>query len=88
MCLSKIHAPCYAEKKIARKGRFYDEKNKPETGAFALSAGSVFCGLRLGASRRQFSVEQQRHLRHLCGIYFIDRGAPLGTIWEKTEVII
>ena len=88
MCLSKIHAPCYAEKKIARKGRFYDEKNKPKTGAFALGAGSVFCGLRFGAPHWQFSVEQQRHLRHLSGIYFVNSGTPLGTIWEKTEVIV
>lgn len=74
--------------KLKHRRDFDDEKNKPETGAFALGAGSVLCGLRFGAPRWQFSVEQQRHLRHLCGIYFIDRGAPLGTILEKTEVII
>lgn len=88
MCLSKIHPPCYAEKKIARKGRFYDEKNKPKTGVFALGAGSVFCGLCAGAPHWQFSVEQQCHIRHLCGIYFVNSGTPLCTIWEKTEVII
>lgn len=67
---------------------FYDEKNKPETGAFALGAGSVFCGVRFGAPYWQFSVEQQRHIRYLSSVYLGDRGAPLGTIWEKTEVII
>ena len=70
------------------RGDFDDEKNKPETGAFALSAGSVFCGVRFGAPHWQFSMEQQRHIRYLSGIYLADRGAPLGTIWEKTEVII
>lgn len=67
---------------------FYDEKNKPETRAFALGAGSVLCGLRFGAPHWQFSVEQQRHLHHLSGIYFVNSGTPLGAIWEKTEVII
>lgn len=74
--------------KLKHRRDFYDEKNKPETGAFALGAGSVFCGVRFGASHWQFSVEQQRHLRHLSGIYLADRGAPLGAIREKTEVII
>ena len=67
---------------------FYDEKNKPETGAFALGAGSVFCGVRFGAPYWQFSVEQQRHIRYLSSVYLIDGGAPLGAIREKTEVII
>lgn len=70
------------------RGDFYDEKDKPETGAFALGAGSVFCGVRFGASHRQFSLEQQRHLWRLSGVYFVDGSAPLGAIWEKTEVII
>lgn len=70
------------------RGDFYDEKDKPETGAFALGAGSVLCGVRFGASHWQFSVEQQRHLRRLSGVYFGDCGASLGAIWEKTEVII
>lgn len=74
--------------KLKHRRDFYDEKNKPETGAFALGAGSVFCGVRSGAPNRQFSVEQQRHLWRLSGVYFGDCGAPLGTIWEKTEVII
>lgn len=67
---------------------FDDEKNKPETGAFALGAGSVFCGVRFGAPHWQFSVEQQRHLWRLSGVYFVDGSASLGAIWEKTEVII
>lgn len=67
---------------------FYDEKDKPEIGAFTAGAGSVFCGVRFGASHRQFSLEQQRHLWRLSGVYFGDCGAPLGAIWEKTEVII
>lgn len=70
------------------RGDFYDEKDKPETGAFALGAGSVFCGVRTGASHRQFSMEQQRHLWRLSGVYFVDGSASLGAIWEKTEVII
>lgn len=74
--------------KLKHRRDFDDEKNKPETGAFALSAGSVFCGVRFGAPHWQFSVEQQRHLRHLSGIYFVNSGTPLGTIWEKTEVIV
>mgnify|MGYP000033167203 FL=1 len=67
---------------------FYDEKDKPEIGAFALGAGSVFCGLRTGTPHRQFSMEQQRHLWRLSGVYFVDGSASLGAIWEKTEVII
>lgn len=67
---------------------FYDEKNKPETGAFALGAGSVFCGVRFGAPYWQFSVEQQRHLRHLSGVSFGDSGISLGAIWKEIEVII
>lgn len=73
---------------MKHRSDFYDEKSKSETGAFALSAGSVFCGVRFGAPNWQFSVEQQRHIRHLSSVYFGDCGAPLGTIWEKTEVII
>lgn len=73
---------------VKHRRDFYDEKSMPETGAFALSAGSVFCGVRFGAPNRQFSVEQQRHLWRLSSVYLIDCGAPLGTIWEKTEVII
>lgn len=74
--------------KLKHRRDFDDEKNKPETGAFALGAGSVLCGLRFGAPHWQFSVEQQRHLHHLSGIYFVNSGTPLGAIWEKTEVII
>ena len=73
---------------MKHRSDFYDEKNKPETGAFALGAGSVFCGVRFGAPHWQFSVEQQRHLRRLSSVYLIDGGTPLGTIWKKTEVII
>ena len=64
---------------------FDDEKNKPETGAFALGAGSVLCGVRFGAPHWQFSVEQQRHLWHLSGVFPGDCGTPLGTIWEEIE---
>lgn len=74
--------------KLKHRSDFYDEKSMSETGAFALGAGSVFCGVRTGASHRQFSVEQQRHLRRLSSVYLIDGGTPLGTIWKKTEVII
>lgn len=74
--------------KLKHRRDFDDEKNKPETGAFAFGAGSVFCGVRFGAPHWQFSVEQQRHLWRLSGVYFGDCGTPLGTIWEKTEVII
>ena len=48
----------------------------------------VFCGVRFGAPYWQFSVEQQRHLWRLSGVYFVDGSASLGAIWEKTEVII
>ena len=67
---------------------FYDEKDKPEIGAFTAGAGSVFCGVRFGAPHWQFSMEQQSHLRRLSSVYLIDGGTPLGTIWKKTEVII
>lgn len=67
------------------RGDFYDEKDKPETGAFALGAGSVFCGVRFGASHRQFSLEQQRHLWRLSGVYFGDSGISLGTFREEIE---
>lgn len=66
---------------------FDDEKNKPETGAFAFGAGSVLCGVRFGAPNWQFSVEQQRHLWRLSGIHLADRGAPLGAIWKEIEKI-
>lgn len=74
--------------KLKHRRDFDDEKNKSKTGALALSAGSVFCGVRFGASHWQFSLEQQRHLWRLSGVYFGDCGAPLGAIREKTEVII
>ena len=67
------------------RGDFDDEKNKPETGAFALSAGSVFCGVRFGAPHWQFSLEQQRHLWRLSGVYFGDCGISLGTFREEIE---
>ena len=73
---------------VKHRRDFDDEKSMPETGAFALGAGSVFCGVRFGASHWQFSVEQQRHLRRLSSVYFVDGSASLGAIWEKTEVII
>lgn len=73
---------------VKHRRDFDDEKNKPETGAFALGAGSVFCGVRFGAPHWQFSMEQQRHLWRLSGVYFVDGSASLGAIWEKTEVII
>lgn len=73
---------------VKHRSDFYDEKSKSETGAFALSAGSVFCGVRFGAPHWQFSLEQQRHIRHLSGVFPGDCGTPLGTIWKKTEVII
>ena len=73
---------------VKHRRDFYDEKSMPETGAFALGAGSVFCGVRSGAPNRQFSVEQQRHLWRLSGVYFVDGSASLGAIWKKTEVII
>ena len=73
---------------VKHRSDFYDEKSKSETGAFALSAGSVFCGVRFGAPHWQFSLEQQRHLWRLSGVYFVDGSASLGAIWEKTEVMI
>lgn len=73
---------------MKHRSDFDDEKDMPEIGAFAAGAGSVFCGVCLGTPHWQFSVEQQRHLWRLSGVYFGDCGAPLGTIWEKTEVII
>lgn len=73
---------------MKHRSDFDDEKNKPETGAFAFGAGSVFCGVRFGAPHWQLSLEQQRHLRYVSGVFPGDCGAPLGTIWEKTEVII
>ena len=74
--------------KLKHRRDFDDEKNKPETGAFALGAGSVFCGVCLGTPHRQFSMEQQCHLWRLSGVYFVDGSASLGAIWEKTEVMI
>lgn len=82
-----MHLPCYGENKIERKGRFYDEENKPETGIVAAGFGSVFCGVRFGTSHRQFSLEQRRHLWYLSGIYSFDCGAPLGAIWEEIDKI-
>lgn len=73
---------------MKHRSDFYDEKSMSENGAFAFGTGSVLCGVRTGASHRQFSMEQQRHICHLSSVYFGDCGAPLGTIWEKTEVII
>lgn len=64
---------------------FDDEKDKPETGAFAFGAGSVFCGVCTGTSHRQFSVEQQRHLWRLSGVYFGDCGISLGAFREEIE---
>lgn len=72
---------------MKHRSDFYDEKSMSETGAFALGAGSVFCGVRTGASHRQFSMEQQRHLWRLSGIHLADRGAPLGAIWKEIEKI-
>lgn len=74
--------------KLKHRSDFDDEKSMSETGAFAFGAGSVLCGVRFGAPNWQFSVEQQRHICHLSGVFPGDCGAPLGTIWEKTEVII
>lgn len=70
---------------VKHRSDFYDEKSMSETGAFALGAGSVFCGVRTGASHRQFSMEQQRHLCHLSGISFGDSGISLGTFREEIE---
>ena len=73
---------------VKHRSDFDDEKDMPETGAFAFGAGSVLCGVRTGASHRQFSMEQQRHICHLSGVFPGDSGISLGAIWEKTEVII
>lgn len=70
---------------MKHRSDFYDEKSKSETGAFALSAGSVFCGVRFGAPHWQFSLEQQRHLWRLSGVYFGDCGISLGTFREEIE---
>ena len=70
---------------MKHRSDFYDEKSMSETGAFALSAGSVFCGVRTGASHRQFSMEQQRHLWRLSGVDFGDSGISLGTFREEIE---
>ena len=70
---------------VKHRSDFYDEKSKSETGAFALSAGSVFCGVRFGASHRQFSVEQQRHIRHLSGVFPGDSGISLGAFREEIK---
>lgn len=70
---------------VKHRSDFYDEKSKSETGAFALSAGSVFCGVRFGAPHWQFSLEQQRHLWRLSGVYFGDCGISLGTFREEIE---
>lgn len=70
---------------MKHRSDFYDEKSKSETGAFALSAGSVFCGVRFGAPHWQFSLEQQRHLWRLSGVYFGDSGISLGTFREEIE---
>lgn len=71
--------------KLKHRRDFYDEKSMSETGAFALSAGSVFCGVRFGAPHWQFSLEQQRHLWRLSGVYFGDCGISLGTFREEIE---
>lgn len=70
---------------MKHRSDFYDEKSMSETGAFALSAGSVFCGVRFGAPHWQFSLEQQRHLWRLSGVYFGDCGISLGTFREEIE---
>ena len=70
---------------MKHRSDFYDEKSMSETGAFALSAGSVFCGVCFGAPHWQFSVEQQRHIRHLSGVSFGDSGISLGTFREEIE---
>lgn len=67
------------------RGDFYDEKDMPEIGAFAAGAGSVFCGVCLGTSHRQFSMEQQRHLWRLSGVYFVDGSASLGAYMVRFE---
>ena len=71
--------------KLKHRRDFDDEKSMSETGAFALGAGSVFCGVRFGAPHWQFSVEQQRHICHLSGISFGDSGISLDTFREEIE---
>ena len=71
--------------KLKHRRDFDDEKSKSETGAFAVGTGSVFCGVCTGTSHRQFSVEQQRHLWRLSGVYFGDSGISLGTFREEIE---
>lgn len=70
---------------VKHRSDFYDEKSMSETGAFAFGAGSVFCGVCTGTSHRQFSVEQQRHIWRLSGVYFGDSGISLGTFREEIE---
>lgn len=70
---------------MKHRSDFDDEKSMSETGAFALSAGSVFCGVCTGTSHRQFSLEQQRHIRHLSRVSFGDSGISLGTFREEIE---
>ena len=70
---------------MKHRSDFYDEKSKSETGAFAVGTGSVFCGVCIGTSHRQFSLEQQDHLWHLSGVYFGDSGISLGTFREEIE---
>lgn len=70
---------------VKHRSDFYDEKSKSETGAFALSAGSVFCGVRFGAPHWQFSLEQQRHIRHLSGVFPGDSGISLGAFREEIK---
>lgn len=64
------------------------KKTSRKLGLLLLVLAVVLCGVCLGASHRQFSMEQQRHLWRLSGVYFVDGSASLGAIWEKTEVII
>lgn len=70
---------------MKHRSDFYDEKNKPETGAFAFGTGSVFCGVCTGTSHRQFSLEQQRHLWRLSRVSFGDSGISLGAFREEIE---
>lgn len=70
---------------VKHRRSFYDEKNKSEMGAFALGAGSVFCGVCTGTSNRQFSLEQQHYLWHLSGVYLVDGGVSLGAFWKEIE---
>lgn len=71
--------------KLKHRRDFYDEKSMSETGAFALSAGSVLCGVCTGTSHRQFSLEQQRHIRHLSGVFPGDSGISLGAFREEIK---